>query len=168
MKVGNILSFSFTSLSWIVFMLFFTDRGQDLTWHRCMVTVICGLFFGLLFTLSMNRMAKRSHQKLLAFDEIDLGEEIRQKSCMNHLRGIIADGGYGFLLHNKLVFMPHRLNSSRKTLTIPFSDVACVSDYKIWGLVNAGLKVTLTSGKVEKFVIDKSDDFYRELKGILR
>jgi hypothetical protein len=82
---------------------------------------------------------------------------------MNRFRGLIAGGGVGYLLRDKLVFIPHKLNLSRKTVAIPFSNIESVSGYKVWRMFNVGVKVTLKSGKIERFVVDHSGNFYSRL-----
>ena len=62
-------------------------------------------------------------KRLLEDDDADFGENVICKDGINHIKKFIATGGIGYLLQNKLVFIPHKLNLSKKELTILFSDV---------------------------------------------
>jgi hypothetical protein len=96
----------------------------------------------------------------------ELGQPVLEKSCVNHFRGIIADGGVGYLLNDRFVFHPHKLNLSTKDLTILLSEIEQVQSYKIM-FFDTGLKIILKSGKVEKFAVNKEDEFYTKLLNAL-
>lgn len=120
------------------------------------------VFFGAIFFLiAMRSFDKKLHVNLLNKDTY-LGGEIISQGLINHLRGIIADGGAGYLLNDRFVFHPHKLNFSTKDLTFLLSDIEQVQSCKIM-FFNTGLKITMKSGKVEKFVVNKEDEFYTKL-----
>ena len=98
-------------------------------------------------------------QPQLLSEDVDFDGEVVSKGCVNRFRGVVADGGVGYLLRNKLVFIPHKLNFSRKTVSIPLADIESVSGYKVWRIFSVGVKITLKSGKVERFAIDHAGSF---------
>jgi hypothetical protein len=94
-------------------------------------------------------------------EEPELRQPILEKAGISHFRGIIADGGVGYVLQDRLIFVPHKMNLSRKEVSIPFSEVESITDHKIWGIFDTGLKITMKSGEIEKFVVDKTTPFYK-------
>ena len=160
MNTRDIFTFCFTSFVWTVFMLF--NNYNDLTWRLCIFFIITGLLFGLLLTWSLKRQRKEGMRKLLALNDFDIEENVLQKDWMNYFRsqGMIADIGFGFLLEDRLIFIQQK---SEELLTILYSDVTQVSDFKFLGFFGAGLKITLKSGKTERFTLDKKSDFYQTL-----
>jgi len=157
---SSVFSFLFMTIS---FMLFMHYIHENVPWF-----IICffSILFGISYTWIWNKVfysrLDRIQSNLLK-KEPELGQPILERVCLSHFRGFIADGGVGYLLSDKLIFIPHKMNSSRKQLTIQLSDIKDISGYKILGIFNTGLKITLKSGNVEKFVIDKSSEFYKNL-----
>jgi hypothetical protein len=144
-----------------VFMAVFisSKEGSVLSWWAYLLFIANGLLYGWLTTWLFEKGRQAMQARLLG-EEIDLGGDIVSRGCMNHFSGLIADGGMGYLLRNKMVFIPHSLNFSRKTVTILLSDIESISGYKVWKILSVGVKITLKSGKVERFVIDYVDKFY--------
>ncbi|GHV65269.1 hypothetical protein FACS1894199_05530 [Bacteroidia bacterium] len=133
-------------------------------WYSYVFLIVGGLLYAWLVTSAINRQMKSLQKRLLDMDDDeDFGDKIFSKGGMNHFRGAIADGGIGYILQDKLVFIPHNLNLSRKSLTINFCEVKGFADYKIWHIVDTGLKIILQSGRMEKFVVDKTGEFYQQL-----
>jgi hypothetical protein len=60
------------------------------------------------------------------------------------------------------------MNLSRKEIHIPFSEVENITSHKIWGIFDTGLKIKIKSGKVEKFVVDKTTPFYKMVLEMIR
>jgi hypothetical protein len=92
------------------------------------------------------------------------GQKVISYGIMSHVRGIISDGGTGYLLSDNLVFLPHKLNFSRKPVTIMLSDIERISDYRVLRLFGTRLNICLKSGKIEKFIIDRDSELYRKIK----
>jgi hypothetical protein len=89
---------------------------------------------------------------------------------MNHSQKcfIGATGGIGCLYKDNLLFIPHKMNLFRKEVSISFSEVESITDRKIWKVFDTQLKITLKSGKVEKFVVDETTSFYTMLLDAIR
>jgi hypothetical protein len=132
--------------------------AENILWYGCLLSIVEGCIVAWLFNRGMTFFYNRRRHLHDNAYEINMERDI-----MNHFRGIITDGGIGYLYEDKLVFVPHKFNFSRKTIAIPFADIAKVSTYKIWGIINTGLRITLKSGKEERFVMNKSGDFYKNL-----
>jgi hypothetical protein len=129
---------------------------------RIVKNVIYSIVFAILFWYMMGIYTKSMHEKIAKADNY-WGKKVISCGLMSHIRGIIADGGIGYLLSDCLVFVPHKLNFSRKTLTIMLSDIECVSGYRVLGMFDIRLKIRLKSGKVEQFIIDKKEILYGKL-----
>jgi hypothetical protein len=138
-------------------------KYRDMTWKLCLIWIICGLLFGLLMTLQFSWMRRKLMKRLLDFDETEIDGNILQKGLMNHfkIRGILAVGGFGFLLDDRLIFVQHKRKQTERRVTVPFSDITNISGIKFLGIFNTGLKITLQSGETERFVVDKQTDFYK-------
>jgi hypothetical protein len=112
------------------------------------------------------KMAERSKRELLDRDDYS-AEKIISQGLMNHFRRMIADGGIGYISPERLIFVPHKLNLSNKEVNIPFSEVESITNYKICGIFDTGMKIIMKSGKVEKFVINKTTPFYKMLSDMI-
>jgi hypothetical protein len=125
--------------------------------------VVAGILFGLLFVRWEKKKYWLNMKQLLDLEETDIEGKVLQKDWMNHIRlwKIIAVPGFGFLLEDRLLFVQQKRR--RTEISIPFSDIADISDMKLLGIFDTGLKITLKSGKTEVFVLDKQSDFYKAL-----
>jgi hypothetical protein len=149
----------------IMSIVFVNYQMDDAPWYFYPIFLVgCFLQSWLSTHFFMRKM--RAIQKVLLEEHVDLGSRILSKGAVNRLRGIYATGGMGYLLDDKLVFIPHRVNLSKNNLTILYSDIAQISGYRILGFMNTGLKIMLKSGETEKFVIDKTDVFYQHIINI--
>jgi hypothetical protein len=168
----RLASFSWlASIAWITVCFIIKYSGISSSgiseWNNGII-ILSGLGFGWLSSYSLKRKLDLFRTKILQETGNRLnGENIIQRDGMNHFRGIISDGGIGYLLQDKLVFIPHKFNFSSRPVTVLFSEIAKISSYKILGFVDTGLKIVLKSGKIEKFVIDKSGEFYCQLMNII-
>lgn len=167
MKTRHIV---FTAIIFVPIMLItgYIVNGKDIDGDRIISCIIQGIIFSIIFAYVMNKTMKNMRKKLkekLNEEDVDFGKPLIARDLMNHYRGITADGGFGYLLSDSLVFVPHKLFmfNTPSAITIMLSDIRKVSDYKVLGLFDTGLKITLKSGKVEKFVIDKESDLYKKI-----
>lgn len=144
---------------WVIFMTLFAYFDHKVVWSALLWGVISGVPFTWIFSKTMDFRIKKMQSDLLEEDP-ELVEPILERACMNHFRNGIADGGVGYLLQDRLVFIPHKMNLSKKQLDIPLCDIERIIDYKIFGVFDTGLKVEMKSGKVEKFVVEKTNSFY--------
>ncbi len=159
MKNIKIQYFVFTVLIFFVIKQLFDDR--------IISNIIQSIVFAILFCSAKGLYLRKTQKKIAEVDNYQ-GQKVISNCLMNHVRGIISDGGAGYLLQDKLVFVPHKLNLSHRNLSISFSEVETVVSYKIWGIFDTGLKIVLKAGKTEKFVVDKTSQFYRDLVYAIR
>ena len=138
-----------------VFLINFWGEFASAQWYDYLLIIGCGLGFGISTTKHLKRMRTRTLNR-----KVDLGAEVISKDWMSRQKVIAIAGGVGYLLRDKLVFIPHKLNFSRKTVTIPLSEIESVSGYKVWKIFSVGVKITLKSGKAERFIVDHAGSFY--------
>jgi hypothetical protein len=163
MKAVFTFHFWFQSLFMTVFMTVYISCKEDsVSWQSYLLFAASGLLYGWLSTWLFKKGRQAMEARLLG-EDADLGEAVIAKDCITRFRGLIADGGVGYLLRDRLVFIPHKLNFSRKTVAIPFSDIESVSGYKVWRIFSIGVKIILKSGKIERFVVDHVGCFYSNL-----
>jgi hypothetical protein len=143
-------------------MSFVTTPDRTLMSH-----IVGALFFAIFFLISMHFIDKKLRANLLGKDTY-LGNEIISQDLMSHQRGIITDGGGGYLLSDRFVFLPHKLNFSRTPLIIMLSDIEHISGCRILGLFDTRLKITLKSGKIERFVINENSVLYKTIEQKLK
>ena len=96
-------------------------------------------------------------------DDPDLGQPILKRARMIHFRGIFANEGVGYILQDRLIFIPHKLNWTKKQCDILLLDIKRILGYKILGIFDTGMKIEMKSGKIEKFAVDKTNSFYEML-----
>ncbi|MDR1227164.1 MAG: hypothetical protein LBK47_09760, partial [Prevotellaceae bacterium] len=139
MKAIFTFYFWLQSLWMTVFLSVYISYREDsvLSWQAYLLFAVSGLLYGWLCTWLFGKVQATQEAGLLG-KEVDLGEEILSKGCMNHFRGIIADGGVGYLLRDKLVFIPHKLNFSRAPVNLPYAEIKEISAYKILGVFDTG------------------------------
>ena len=78
----------------------------------------------------------------------------------NHFRGIEARGGEMLLEAGKLYFNPHQFNIQRQTVELAVSDILSVEKMNyFFGLVDSGIKITSSNGRVEKFVVGNREQW---------
>jgi hypothetical protein len=159
MKKIKIQYFVLTAIIYFVIKQLYDDR--------IISNIIQSIVFAMFFVYFGGVYTRRLQKKISKVDNY-LGRKVISCGLMNHVRGIIADGGAGYLLSDSLVFVPRKMNLSRKEVHIPFSEVENITGYKIRGIFDTGLKITMKSGKVEKFVVDKTRPFYKMVLDMIR
>jgi len=109
-------------------------------------------------TLGLNQLKQTQYD--LLDDDPDLGQPILRRARMNHFQGIFAEDGTGYILQDRLIFIPNKLNWTKKQLAIFLCDAERISGYKRLGLFDTGLKLEMKSGKLHQFAVDKTSSFY--------
>jgi hypothetical protein len=152
----------------VIFLILYVNyRHENVSWLVYLLIILLGFPYVWAFNRTFRFWIKQFQENLLQ-EEPELGQPVLKKACINHFREIIADGGVGYVLQDRLIFVPHKMNLSRKEVNIPFSEVESITDYKIWGIFDTGLKITMKSSKVEKFEVDKTTPFYTMLLNMIR
>jgi hypothetical protein len=129
-----------------------------------LVTGTVTFLFMLLLLLSIQRSLDN-----IIYGIINKHADLIAYTPMNYVKRyfINSTGGIGCLYKDKIVFIPHRINLSRKEYTLFFHDIESISNYRICGIKNSGLRIVLRSGETEKFVIDQASQFYKYLSSII-
>ncbi|MGV8138573.1 MAG: hypothetical protein AB2L20_25505 [Mangrovibacterium sp.] len=152
----------------IVLLAWLYQKYGHVRWFIYVLMILLGFIYVWGFERTLLRAMKQFQNSQLEDGSADLEETVLARTGMNRLSSIFAEGGTGYLLQDKLIFIPHKLNLSKERVTVLFTDVRSASGYKVFGIVDVGLKITLKSGKEEKFIVDKSGEFFRLLMANLR
>ncbi|MDR2424159.1 MAG: hypothetical protein LBD59_05480 [Prevotellaceae bacterium] len=83
--------------------------------------IFVGLCMAIGLTISMNLYVKKL--RIILYKNTYQDQVVINQGLTNRYRGIIADGGVGYLLHDRFVFHPHKLNFSKKDKTILLSEI---------------------------------------------
>ena len=73
----------------------------------------------------------------------------------NHIMGLEAVGGRLFITNQRMVFKSHAANIQAHELTIEYTEISKIDFFNTLGLVPNGLKISLHTGKIEKFAVWK-------------
>ena len=89
--------------------------------------------------------------------KINLGidEKIEIIRPANHFVGIEGVGGKIIITDQRFEFKSHTVNIQVHEMSFQYSEILKIEYYNSLGIIHNGLKLTLTSGKVEKFVVRK-------------
>jgi hypothetical protein len=126
------------------------------------VFLVSGIVTFLLIQLLLLRPMQKSIDRIVS--EVNKNNDLIAYAPMNHLKNYFfnAIGGAGYLLKDKFVFHPHKLNFSTKGLTYLLSEIEQIQPCKMF-FFDTGLKIRLKSGKEEKFVIDRQSSLFKKL-----
>lgn len=126
-------------------------------------SIIGGIAIFFLVKLILSYIQK-SQQKIIS-NSINKDSDLVDYSPINHVKKFFINttGGVGCLYKDKFIFMTHKLNFSKEKITILLSEIKNISDYKVLGILNVGIKINLKSGKTEKFIINKTSSFYKKI-----
>lgn len=87
--------------------------------------------------------------------DLRVDEKIEITRRANHFLGVEAVGGKIFITNQRFVFKSHAANFQAHELSIQFSEILKIDFYNTLAIVPNGLKLTLQSGKIEKFAVWK-------------
>ena len=143
---------------------------DHLNFRIIIISVISGLIggavAGLLFGWLMGLFIKSKFVNDTTKIDVDSDESILFQTGANHFKGIEGVGGKLYLTNKRLVFKSHKLNIQNHLLSICLSDIITVDRYKTLNIVNNGLSVTTNQGIIEKFVVEKIDEWVMQLEHI--
>lgn len=124
---------------------------------------IAGLIFGLLMYLFVNSK-KVKEQTALAKENQG---EIIYTGAANHFKNAEAVGGKLYLLNDRVEFKSHGFNIQSHSFNIYLTEIKELSFYKTLGIVPNGLKITLSNGEVEKFVVNNRSTWKTEIEKLV-
>jgi len=83
--------------------------------------------------------------------ELENGERIVMQEGASHIIKGEDVGGMLFLTDKSLIFQSHTFSLRKHQLILPLKELADVEVAELYGHVKSGIKVTMTSGQMEKF-----------------
>ena len=81
----------------------------------------------------------------------------------NWLRGLEGVGGRLFLTNQRLIFVPHSLNFQTDGVQIELWGMSKIEKHQTLGLIPNGIKITLESGHIFKFIVWNRSKIIREI-----
>ncbi len=122
------------------------------------------LFSGSLFALLIGLFGSSGMIPKAESIQLAPDEAIVHTGLANHFLNLEGRGGRLALTNMHLVFKPHIVNLKRCELRIPLSEIANVEAIRTWGIIPNGLEIHLNSGAREKFVVNNSAAWAKQLK----
>ncbi len=158
--------FWFNYLFMVCFLSIYTYcKDSNSPWFSYVLIILLGIPYAWVnkkwLTSEMRKI-----QDALSQERVELEEPILEKTYLIHIQKVSYLNGIGYLLVDKLVFVPLKQKKSRKGQTIPFAEIDRITGYKILGLFDVGLKIIMKSKKVDKFVIDRKTEMYKSLLNV--
>lgn len=127
------------------------------------LSVFLGTFIAsLLFYYCFNFLSKKIQKDSCKY-EFDPKSHLLGKYLMNLKQGLLIDGGTGYLLSDKFIFIPNKFSLVTK-VEILYSNIDKIVNYKKIGIKIC--KVFLVSGETKLFIIN-DNDFYNDIMKIL-
>lgn len=152
MKIKNAV------ISGLAFALFFGLTNYfiyDLS-HGLISGIVSGIIFGFMMYFFVNSKKIKEQTKINVSEDV-----IIYSDSANHFKGKEAVGGKLYLLMDRMVFKSHNINLQTHEQAILISDISEVLFYNSLGIIPNGLKIVMTNGLVEKFVVNKRK-YWRE------
>jgi hypothetical protein len=141
--------------------LIFEERSSLIS---CLVIFsVTGIVTFFTMWLLLMSIKKSIENVMTSIDKTD--KDLIAYEPMNYIKScfVCSLGGVGCLYKDKLVFSSHKLNFSHKELVVFLSETQDIRSYRILGIFNKGVEIVLKSGYSEKFVVDKTSVFYKNL-----
>lgn len=83
--------------------------------------------------------------------ELENGERIVMQEGASHIIKGEDVGGMLFLTDKSIIFQSHTFSLRKHQLILPLNELADVEVAELYGHVKSGIKITMTSGQMEKF-----------------
>ena len=116
--------------------------------------LIAGVAAGLLFGVALALFTEAQRKKLEVTGDYQ-GEAILHQGPANHWRRGEARGGWLLLTPRRLVFRAHQANVQNEPIELAVADLRGSEPCRTLGVVPNGLRVHLTSGVQERFVVSE-------------
>lgn len=131
--------------------LFFSFQSGNL-----MIGLPMGLIAGMLFSSLMTKFVSRQTQKFQA-ESPDFGIETTLHSGpANHFSDLESVGGHLWLTSEQLHFRSHKMNLQNHEWSAPLADIVSAEATKTLGLISNGLRVRMSSGEVQRFIVNEN------------
>ena len=123
------------------------------------VGLAAGLLFGLAITAFITSPVVRESTR----PTLQAAEHILYDEPANHFQGLEAVGGWLFLTNQRLIFKSHRLNIQNHEWSLSVGEIRQVQMARTLGIIPNGLRVQSRSGRSERFVIARPDEWIRQI-----
>jgi hypothetical protein len=168
-----------SGLLWAVFFTGFTAGPSVLTSHdtgrvsfslrrvnvvrvakRALVAFVAGAFVGGGIAVVFGRLGLTASRDAGTDGRpswLEEDEPVLRHGAANHFLGPLAIGGWLFLTDRRLYFDPHRVLQFAKPKDWALESIEVAAPCRTLGLVPNGLRLTLRSGRVERFAVGFKD-----------
>jgi len=118
------------------------------------VGLLSGVIFSTMMCIWMNWFIRKRIKEAKS-NQPDFGDEdILFEGGANHFKGVESVGGYLWLTSRRLFFRSHGKNIQDHELEINLSDIEDVSEVNKMGLFQNEMKIRLSSGQEDRFVVN--------------
>lgn len=161
LKAGVLFGVTMAVLS-IFQNIWMNDSTSNIA-QALIISIVSSIFSGLLFGWFVGLFTASKFVEITTNFEKQPGEEVFFETLANYFMGLEAVGGKLYLTNNRLVFKSHKLNIQNHELTIRLSDITVVARTNTVGVIDNGLTVTSKDNKIDKFVVEKVDEWVEKL-----
>ncbi|MCE7040784.1 GRAM domain-containing protein [Dyadobacter sp. CY312] len=131
--------------------------------HVVIYGLINGILFGFLFGTFVRYFQFPKFVGASTKIDTEPDENILFQTGANHFKVLEAVGGKLFLTNKRLVFKSHKLNIQNHELSIDLTDIKKVERTKTAGLIDNGLTVTSGDNKIDKFVVERAEEWVEKM-----
>ena len=129
-------------------------------------SLLAGIVSGLLFGWFTDKYIVFSLFAKGANFDLDDNETILLKKQANRLTNSAGIGGHLCLTNKKLIFKSYSSDANNHEWTLNLSDISGVEKFRTLGLVNNGIKIITKEKIVERFVVDKQNQWLQSINQI--
>lgn len=116
-----------------------------------------GIISAIVFGISMGAVTRKLARKFTdSRSEIVGNKSVVMEGPANHFRGVESVGGWLFLTTEGLIFKSHSTNVQNHEWTAHLDEISKVKAVKTFGLIPNGLQVTMSDGRRERLVVNRS------------
>ena len=125
--------------------------------------MVLGILSGIGFGVAIAIFIEIQTTKMESKDGLFEGEKVIYQGGANHFLNAESRGGWLTLTESRLCFRSHGTNVQNQPLNIPVSSIENVQSSLTLGIVPNGLKITLSTGKSEAFVVSTRKNWIKYL-----
>ena len=130
------------------------------------VGLISGIIAAILFGYGISKIAPKLANSISKL-ETEADEKLLLNSPANHYKKLEAVGGKLFLTNKRLVFKSHNSNIQNHEIHIALNDIVKIERFKNFKITNNGVSVLCRNGKIEKFVVEKPEEWIERINTVI-
>ncbi len=147
-------------VAWLVPMvLFYGFIDGEFEASRIAGLVVGAIIFAFSFTMATKYFVNSTLKTLKI--ELHEGEQLLKEGGANHFVNKEAVGGKLVLTDKAFVFKSHKMNIQNHTVRYELPTIEKITAEKTLGIVDNGIKLHLTDGSTEFFVVNDRNDWLR-------